>query len=103
MKFISNLKPSWAGILAIAVACSVISYHNNKLAEETKKDQYIHQINIPTVEEVFEPAVKSFDELLDAYYEVREPINYYRNKHSAVFLIIHNNMAWMYTLMNYDK
>lgn len=47
--------------------------------------------------------VKSFDELLDAYYEVREPINYYRNKHSAVFIIIHNNMAWMYTMMNYDK
>ena len=73
MKFISNLKPSWAGILAIAVACSVISYHNNKLAEETKKDQYIHQINIPTFEEVFEPAVKSFDELETQLNEVIIP------------------------------
>ncbi len=46
--------------------------------------------------------VKSFDELLDAYNEIKEPINFFMKKHSAVFMIIHNDMAWMYTLMNYD-
>ena len=63
MGFIKNLKPSWASILAIAIACTCISYHNNKQAEEYQKEQYIHQINIPKFEDVFEAATTSFDSL----------------------------------------
>lgn len=44
--------------------------------------------------------VEEFEELLDVYNEVRMPINYYQdeNKNESTFIIINNDVAWLYRL-----
>ena len=44
--------------------------------------------------------VKTFEELLDAYNEVRLPINYYQNKSGteSTFFIANENIVWIYHL-----
>ena len=46
--------------------------------------------------------ISSFEELLDVYSEVRMPINYYQNEHESVFIIINDDIAWIYTLRKQD-
>ena len=42
--------------------------------------------------------VKSFDELLDAHSEVRQPINYYNSGNKHVFILVGDSMMWVYKL-----
>ena len=42
--------------------------------------------------------VKSFDELLDAHSEVRQPINYYNSGNKHVFILVGDSMMWVYRL-----
>ena len=48
--------------------------------------------------------VTSFDELVDAQSEVRLPINYKEDskKKTTKFILIRNDMAWVYTLKEGD-
>lgn len=50
-KFVNDLKVSWPAFLAIAVAISLVSYHNDKVREENEKR--IIENNIVTFEETF--------------------------------------------------
>lgn len=59
---------------------------------ECKKMPYVGDISV-----VF---VSSFEELVDAQNEVRLPINYKvsKGKQTATFILIRNNLAWVYQL-----
>ena len=46
--------------------------------------------------------VSSFEELLDAHSEARQPINYYSENDKAIFVLINDNMAWEYVLNKKD-
>lgn len=46
--------------------------------------------------------ISSFEELIDVYNEVRMPINYYKSKNESLFIIINNDIAWIYTLKKED-
>ncbi len=50
--------------------------------------------------------VKDFNELMDAYSEVRQPINFQEKRGGATFVLIHDKMAWVYNIkkgMFYEK
>lgn len=46
--------------------------------------------------------VRTFEELLDAHSEVRMPINYYKSKNKATFILVNDTILWIYILRN-DK
>ena len=46
--------------------------------------------------------VNKFEELLDAYMEVRQPINFYEENDKSIFILINNKILWIYVLKNKD-
>ena len=42
--------------------------------------------------------VDGFDELIDAHSEIRMPINYIEKRSGSQFILINNDMAWVYSL-----
>ena len=56
--------------------------------------------NMPNLAKFQKFEVKTFEELLDAYNEVRLPINYYQNKSGteSTFFIANENIVWIYHL-----
>lgn len=56
--------------------------------------------NLPSFTKFQKFEVKSFEELLDAYNEVRLPINFYQNKAGteSTFFIANENIVWIYRL-----
>lgn len=46
--------------------------------------------------------VNSFNELLDAHGEIRQPISYYESRKKAVFILINGNVMWRYVLRDRD-
>lgn len=46
--------------------------------------------------------VNSFNELLDAHGEIRQPISYYETRKRATFILINGNVMWRYTLRDRD-
>ena len=43
--------------------------------------------------------VSKFEELVDAYSEVRQPINFYEKNHKSTFILINNKTLWRYVLV----
>ena len=56
--------------------------------------------NLPSFTKFQKFEVKSFEELLDAYNEVRLPINFYQNKAEteSTFFIANENIVWIYRI-----
>ena len=46
--------------------------------------------------------VSSFDDLLVVYNDIRTPINYIEKKNKSEFIIIFEQMAWVYTILEED-
>lgn len=46
--------------------------------------------------------VGSFEELLDAHGEIRQPISYYETRKRATFILINGNVMWRYVLRDKD-
>ena len=46
--------------------------------------------------------VDSFNELLDAHGEIRQPISYYETRKRATFILINGNVMWRYILRDRD-
>lgn len=46
--------------------------------------------------------VNTFNELIDAHSEVRQPINFFENEDGAQFVLINDKMAWRYKLLRND-
>lgn len=60
--------------------------------------------NLPNLNDLKVIEVNTFSELIDAYSEVRMPINYYEEVADckSVFVLVSTNMAWVYTLINHE-
>ena len=61
-----NLKVAWPTLLAIALAVSITSCHNNKLVEDYEKSKLTQ--SVPTFEQVFTPTEEEIPQI-----EVEEP------------------------------
>ena len=57
-----NFKPCWPVIIAVALGVTLVSCENDRRVEQYEKERFMHQINIPAFEEVFERSQKVFDE-----------------------------------------
>ena len=71
----------------------------NKILEAN--DSIITNIeNMPSLSKYQKLEVETFEELLDAYNEVRSPINFYQNKNGteSTFFITNDNLVWVYHL-----
>lgn len=53
---------------------------------------------MPNIENLSKIRVKTFNELIDVYNEVRMPINYYEQEQKSYFFIINESIIWTYTL-----
>ena len=42
--------------------------------------------------------VDDFDELLDVYNSIHQPINFYTSRNTSIFIIINEKMAWKFTV-----
>ncbi|MCX4365578.1 MAG: DUF5305 family protein [Bacilli bacterium] len=103
-------------VVAVILAASLaLQYHedvkkegayNRKLRKilSTYDSIIVNVEKLPFVGELSVVYVTSFEELVDAQSEVRLPINFKENKakHVARFVLIRNNLAWVYTLKEGD-
>ncbi len=102
-------------VAVILSATLALQYHNDAKREGayhrklrkilTTYDSIIVNVEkLPFVGELSVVYVTSFEELVDAQSEVRLPINFKENKakHVARFVLIRNNLAWVYTLKEGD-
>lgn len=62
----------------------------------------VNATSVPNLEGLNVVSVMSFDELIDAHGEVRQPINYVSLNGSAVFVLINDGMAWKFELKKED-
>lgn len=102
-------------VAVVLGATLALQYHNDVRKEGaynrklrkilTTYDSIIVNVEkLPFVGELSVVYVTSFEELVDAQSEVRLPINFKENKakHVARFVLIRNNLAWVYTLKEGD-
>lgn len=96
-------------IFTVIILIVVFKINRNKLSfyERTLRrillthDSIIVNVEeLPSLSSLSVVNVTSFDELLDAQSEVRLPINFKENKRkrNAKFVLVHDNLAWVYTL-----
>ena len=64
----------------------------------------VNVATVPKIDGLNVIEVNSFNELIDAHSEVRMPINYCEEiaDYKSVFVLISDNMAWVYTLINHE-
>lgn len=103
-------------ILAIfAMIVLVVIYRNNvnkltyyekilKKILNTYDDIIVNVVSLPSLSDLSVVEVTTFDELLDAQNEVRLPINFKEDKKKKIakFVLVKNNLAWVYTLKEGD-
>lgn len=96
-------------IFTAIVLIIVIKFNRNKLSFYEKilrkillsyDDIIVDVEKLPSLSSLSVVSVTTFDELLDAQSEVSSPINFYEDKKKKVakFVLIHDNLAWVYTL-----
>lgn len=103
-------------LMVVITAGSLVSLYRSdtkklSLYEKTLKkilttyDSIIVNVEkLPTLSNLSVVDVTSFEELVDAQNEVRLPINFKEDtkKKSAKFVLVRNNLAWVYTLKEGD-
>ncbi|MBR6505879.1 hypothetical protein IKT18_03565 [Candidatus Saccharibacteria bacterium] len=104
-------------IMIIATICAILLFAKRRAF--IKNNQYISTLdkifgandsiitnieNVPNFAKFQKFEVQTFDELLDAYNEIRLPINYYQNKSGteSTFFIANDNIVWIYRLRKRD-
>lgn len=115
-KMISMIMGGVLWVVAIVLAASLALQYHNDVKREGAYNRKLRKIlstydsiivnveKLPYVGELSVVYVTSFEELVDAQSEVRLPINFKENKakHVARFVLIRNNLAWVYTLKEGD-
>ena len=77
-------------------------YSVNKLREEY--DSIIVDLKTaPKVAGLHIAHVQGFDELLDVYNSIKQPINYYEAKDGAHFILINGRLAWQFVIPKEKK
>lgn len=106
---------SWL-LVVILSACFALTYHND-IRKESLYSRKLRKIlstydniivnveKLPVLNDLSVVNVTTFEELVDAQNEVRLPINFKENKsrHIAKFVLVRNNLAWVYTLKEGDE
>jgi len=104
-----------SGIILLILALIFITntlYLNTRIKKsnkyEFKRDEILKSYdsiivstnNLPSFKGIKQIEVQQFSELMDAYSEVRMPINYYENeeKTKSAFFIIKDDLSWIYIL-----
>lgn len=104
---------TFATIMLIFGIYVIISFNR----DQKKRDKYLRElkkilstydgiiVNVASLTDLSKYNVinvKTFDELLDAHSEVRMPINYMEivKNQESVFVLISNDIAWIYRLIN---
>lgn len=102
-------------LATVLVIIFIVAYKNDQKRESlyarklkkiiTAYDNILVSVKtLPETKELNVVNVTSFDELVDAQSEVRLPINYKEDskKKTTKFILIRNDMAWVYTLKEGD-
>ena len=93
-------------VLFIVINKNKISYYERVLRKILiTHDRIIVNVEkLPVLDGVSVVEVTDFDELLDAQGEVRLPINFKEDKKRKIakFILISDNLAWVYTLREGD-
>lgn len=78
--------------------------YNKELSKilKTYDNIIVNASSLPNLEGLNVVSVMSFDELIDAHGEVRQPINYVSLNDGAAFILINNGMAWKFELKKED-
>ncbi|MBO4855493.1 hypothetical protein J5500_03780 [Candidatus Saccharibacteria bacterium] len=97
-------------LLVIAVIYLAVALIHSA-AENRKKHYYEYTVNkfredfdsiivdlksAPKLSHLHIANVRAFDELLDVYNSVKQPINYFESKDGAHFILINGRLAWQY-------
>lgn len=104
-------------VISITLLCiwfKIIRQHLKSQSEYNKERRKILKTynsiivnvkTIPKLNDINIINVENFEELIDAQSEVRMPINYIEEKYDKIckFILIGDNMAWIYTLINEEK
>lgn len=107
MKYIGYVCFAAAGVLLVIILYALLwaSKYENKYNKTLKRilktyDNIIVNVQVlPSTDELNVIKVTSFDELIDAHGEIRQPINYYSHEKGATFILINDSMAWRYDLV----
>ena len=77
-----------------------ISYYNKELKKilKTYDGIIVNVKKLPVSDNSNVIDVNSFNELLDAHSEIRQPISYYETRKRATFILINGNVMWRYVL-----
>ena len=98
-----------ASILALSYRSYVINEgeYNRKLKKilATYDGIIVNVDKLPSLDKMNVAHVSEFEELVDAQNEVRLPINFKENKRKGIakFVLIRNDLAWVYTLKEGKK
>ena len=77
----------------------IFEYTVDKLREDY--DSLIVDLKTaPKLSKLHIAQVQNFDELLDVYNSIKQPINYYESKDGAHFILINGRLAWSYVIPN---
>ena len=102
-------------LIGISILCFIIYILILKSKLENEYNKSIRRImktydniivsskNLPNLDNLNVIDVLSFDELLDAHGEVRNPINCVKGKKSTVFILINDDIAYRYKLVKVEK
>lgn len=89
-------------IIMLFINKKKMSYYERTLRKILVRydDVIVNAHKLPLLTSLSVVEVTSFDELLDAQGEVHAPINFSENKKKRVakFILVHDNLAWVYTL-----
>lgn len=90
------------GVFRIVRSLEKVSAYNKELKKILKTyDGIIVNIGVlPNYSKFNLIDVNSFNELLDAHGEIRQPISFYESKNKAIFILINGNIMWRYILVD---
>lgn len=104
VSFLAGLYILGYAIFKIVRSLEKISLYNKELRKILKTyDGIIVNVNkLPNNDGTNMIEVNSFNELLDAHGEIRQPISYYETHKKAIFQLINGNVVWRYVLRDKD-
>lgn len=96
----------WILVRVIRIFCLSKSQYSKTLKKilSTYDSIIVNVSSVPDLYGLKVIKVNSFNELIDAHNEVRMPINYCEEipDYKSEFVLISENMAWVYILINYE-
>lgn len=104
VNFLVGLYTLGYAIFKIIRSLERISLYNKELRKilKTYDGIIVNVSKLPSYDNANMIEVNSFNELLDAHGEIRQPISYYESHKKAIFQLINGNVVWRYVLRDKD-